>query len=250
MPPFVCACSIALIRRRRGAVTDVARHGAEALTHKTINYVRTPLTSSGTAWARRTGFAFAWEARRRRSRFRPGSTPGRTGLRFAWVAPDGIALCVGRAGRDSHLRGFLARGRMGFAFAWVPRPRRSRFRPGDAPGRTGFSLAWEAHPRNSRSHPTGPRNCKSHPIPADKSTQLAIPSGSAHATCYPVRVRRGRARRGGGRERPPSGKASTPWFRRGRHGAMGWAGRPERTCVHVSDCLTEVFLSIQPTGKP
>ena len=146
---------------------------------------------------------------------RGGRGPRRTESRVAWLAPDGIASCVGaaaRAGRDSplrgravgaagrnrELRGFLGRCRTGIAFAW--------------PRRTGIAFAWEndprnsrfrpIRPRNSRFRPIRPRNCKSHPVPSEKTTQLAIPSGSA-----------GRGRHAGG-GRTPSSKVSASRPRR------------------------------------
>ena len=255
MPPFACACSIVLLRRRCGAVTDVARHGAEALTHKTINYVRTPLTSSGTAWARRAGFAFSWEARPRRSRFRPGSTPGRTGFPLAWVpcpGSDGIAICMGRAGRDCALRGSC---RTRFPLAWFSRPWPDGIRLCVAAPPTQV-----AFPSGRRPRPDGIFTCVGGSptqlaIPSDGPTQLQKPSDSSrkiHATRYPVRIRpRNLLSRQGpptqlaipsgsagegcgaaeeGRDRPP---ARPPPHGSGGEGMGRWDGLADQN-VHVS----------------
>ena len=106
---------------------------------------------------------------------------------------------------DSPLRG---RYRTGISLAWGNRPRNCKSHP--------------THPRSSRFHPTDPRNCKSHPLPSEKSTQLAIPSGSTHATRDPVRARPGRARRGGG------GKGERPTARRVRRWRLPAESRPIR----------------------
>ena len=189
--------------------------------------------------------------------------------------PDGIALCVGLSAvaapatqvaipsgrfrgprRESPLRGKIAPRRTRIAFAWLPRPRRSRFRPGGVPGRTKNPFVWENRPWPDENplcvggaatqvaitsgRLPGP---DVNPLCVEKPpTQLPIPSGLTGEGAAPQKKRRGRpvarpAPHGPGGEgmgrrdrpkRPPSRRAAACASRmRSRRGARG-AGRPRR----------------------
>ena len=148
----------------------------------------------------------------------------------AWGSSDRIRLCVGvatRAGQNSPLRGRAGRNR---------EPRGGR--------RTEFAFAWGNHPRKCKSHPIRPRNCRFHPIPAIKSTQRQISSGTATqppipnpGRAHPGKMRDGEVREASlrkgfrltARRRAAGRQGGGDGLRREGH----WATRTTRAAVHT-----------------